>query len=79
MDKVNDTEEQQLTATQRAKKKYYLKNREKFQQIKTEWNKNAYHNKPEYKEMVKKCSNNYYHSHKDEIRAKAKAKQILSQ
>ena len=79
MDIVNENEEQQLTAVQRAKRKYYLKNREKLQQIKSQWNKNAYQNNPEYRELVKKWSNNYYHAHRDEIRAKAKAKKLLTQ
>ena len=42
-----------LTATQRAKHKYYLKNKDKLQKRKTELNKMYYENNPDYREMVK--------------------------
>ena len=74
---LNNDDLQNLTAVQRAKRKYYLKNRDYLQQIKTEWNKNAYHNNEAYREMAKKSSNRYYYEHRDEIRAKAKAKKIM--
>jgi phosphopantothenoylcysteine synthetase/decarboxylase len=74
MDNTEQQQEQQLTAVQRAKRKYYLKNKDKLQLLKTEWNRNAYHNNEKYREMAKACSKKYYHEHRDEIRAKAKAK-----
>lgn len=79
MEQEKQQEEKQLTAVQRAKKKYALKNKGKFQGIISKWNKEHYETDPVYREMVKKCSNNYYHTHKEEIRAKARAKRLLTQ
>ena len=68
------TEEKQLTPQQRASRKFYLKNKEKIQKLKTEWNRNAYENSKEYADMVKLCSKNYYYKHREEIRAKQNAR-----
>lgn len=77
-DNETQNENKSKSAVYRAKRKYYLKNKEKYDEIKKEWLMNAYNTRPEFKQKYLNRCKNYYQEHREEILEKKRLKRQLT-